>query len=38
VEIRRPAPSLGEHTDEVLTELGFTAAELDALRAALAIA
>ncbi len=29
----RPAPGLGEHTDEVLAELGYTAAELAALRA-----
>ena len=32
---RRPAPLLGEHNDEVLgAELGVTAEELDALRAA----
>jgi len=30
----RPAPSLGEHTDEVLRELGVDAAELSRLRAA----
>jgi formyl-CoA transferase len=29
--VRRPPPRLGEHTREVLTELGFTAAEIDAL-------
>jgi len=29
----RPAPGLGEHTDEVLAELGYTAEELAALRA-----
>ncbi len=38
VEIRRPAPALGQHTDEVLTELGYTTDDLDALRAASAIA
>ena len=32
-EISRPAPCLGEHTDEVLTELGLAAAELADLRA-----
>ena len=30
--IRRPAPLLGEHTDDVLKELGYSAAEIDALR------
>jgi crotonobetainyl-CoA:carnitine CoA-transferase CaiB-like acyl-CoA transferase len=30
--IRRPAPALGEHTDEVLGELGLTAAEITGLR------
>ena len=30
--IQRPAPQLGEHTDEVLTELGFGADECRALR------
>jgi len=30
--ISRPAPSLGQHTDEVLSELGISAAELSALR------
>ncbi len=29
--LRRPAPLLGQHTDEVLTELGFSASEIDAL-------
>ncbi len=29
--VRRPPPRLGEHTREVLAELGFTAAEIDAL-------
>ncbi|MBT9528348.1 MAG: CoA transferase [Rhizobacter sp.] len=32
VQYRRPPPLLGEHTDEVLRELGWTAAELAALR------
>jgi crotonobetainyl-CoA:carnitine CoA-transferase CaiB-like acyl-CoA transferase len=30
---RRPAPALGEHTDEVLSELGVTSGEIDSLRA-----
>lgn len=33
----RRAPMLGEHTDDVLTEIGFTASEIAALRAAGAI-
>jgi crotonobetainyl-CoA:carnitine CoA-transferase CaiB-like acyl-CoA transferase len=37
-EIRRPAPGLSEHTEEVLGELGYSAAEVDALREAGAIA
>ena len=31
-EISRPAPTLGQDTDEVLTEAGFTAEEVTALR------
>ena len=30
--VDRAAPLLGQHTDEILTELGYTAAELRALR------
>ena len=30
--IRTPAPTLGEHTDEVLEKLGFSAAEIGKLR------
>jgi crotonobetainyl-CoA:carnitine CoA-transferase CaiB-like acyl-CoA transferase len=33
LSIRRPGPALGEHTREVLAELGYTAAEVDALLA-----
>jgi len=36
--IRRPAPGLGEHTAEVLTELGLSTAEIEKLSAAGAIA
>jgi crotonobetainyl-CoA:carnitine CoA-transferase CaiB-like acyl-CoA transferase len=36
--IRRPAPGLGEHTDEVLAEAGYDPAEIAALREAGAIA
>ncbi|MBL8783075.1 MAG: CoA transferase, partial [Alphaproteobacteria bacterium] len=36
--IRRPAPMLGQHTDEVLRELGKSAADLAALRASGAVA
>jgi len=31
--IRRPAPALGEHTDEVLGEIGYSAREIGELRA-----
>ncbi|MBJ39920.1 MAG: formyl-CoA transferase [Gammaproteobacteria bacterium] len=34
---RRPGPELGEHTDEVLAEAGFSADEISALRASGAI-
>lgn len=33
-ELRSPAPTLGEHTDTILTELGVPAAQLNALREA----
>ncbi len=36
-ELRRYAPALGEHTGEVLAELGISAAEIAALRAAAVI-
>jgi crotonobetainyl-CoA:carnitine CoA-transferase CaiB-like acyl-CoA transferase len=36
--IRRPAPRLGEHTEEVLAELGLAAADIERLAAAGAIA
>jgi len=35
--VRRRAPLTGEHTDELLSRFGFTAAEIDALRAAQAL-
>jgi crotonobetainyl-CoA:carnitine CoA-transferase CaiB-like acyl-CoA transferase len=38
VTVRRPAPVLGQHTSEVLSELGLTPAEIDALAAAGAVA
>ena len=37
-EVRRPAPEIGEHTDEVLGELGYPADEITALREAGAVA
>jgi len=36
--IRRPAPRLGEHTAEVLQELGLTRGEIDRMAASGAIA
>ena len=33
-QLRRPAPLLGQHTGAVLAELGYTAAQIDALAAA----
>jgi crotonobetainyl-CoA:carnitine CoA-transferase CaiB-like acyl-CoA transferase len=33
-EISRPAPTLGQHTDEVLQEIGLGKEEVDALRSA----
>ena len=32
-ELRLPAPGLGEHSDEILAELGVTGEELRTLRA-----
>jgi crotonobetainyl-CoA:carnitine CoA-transferase CaiB-like acyl-CoA transferase len=37
VQYRRPPPLLGEHTAQVLTELGLRADEIDALKRANAI-
>ena len=31
VEMRRPPPVLGQHSEEVLHEYGFSAGEIDAL-------
>ncbi len=36
-EIRRPPPGIGEHVDEILASLGFTAAEITGLRDAKAV-
>jgi crotonobetainyl-CoA:carnitine CoA-transferase CaiB-like acyl-CoA transferase len=36
--IRRPPPRLGEHTDEILAEIGLTSAEIGHLRASGVIA
>ena len=36
--VQRPAPTFGQHTREVLGEFGFSAAEIDALYAANAVA
>jgi crotonobetainyl-CoA:carnitine CoA-transferase CaiB-like acyl-CoA transferase len=36
--IRRPAPRVGEHTAEILAELGMTAADIERLAAARAVA
>jgi len=30
--VRRRAPLLGEHSDEILSELGYSAAQIDDLR------
>jgi crotonobetainyl-CoA:carnitine CoA-transferase CaiB-like acyl-CoA transferase len=32
--VRRPAPLLGQHTDEILTELGYTPDEVAEFRTA----
>ena len=37
VELRSGAPELGQHTEEVLLELGYSWEEIEALRAAGAI-
>ncbi len=31
--IQRPAPLVGEHTEEILTKLGYSAEEMERLRA-----
>ena len=33
-EIRQPAPELGQHSDEVLAELGYDEAEISGFREA----
>jgi CoA:oxalate CoA-transferase len=38
VQIRRPPPLLGQHTDAILREAGYSPAEIAALRAARAVA
>jgi formyl-CoA transferase/CoA:oxalate CoA-transferase len=35
--VRTPPPLLGEHTDEILTELGYEAGEIRRLRASSAV-
>jgi formyl-CoA transferase len=37
-DVSRRSPQLGEHTDDILTEAGYTASEINALRSARAIA
>jgi crotonobetainyl-CoA:carnitine CoA-transferase CaiB-like acyl-CoA transferase len=32
-EVKAAAPALGQHTDEVMTTLGYSAAEVEAMRA-----
>ena len=36
-EVRLPPPALGEHTNAVLSELGYLPAEIDELQAAHAV-
>jgi crotonobetainyl-CoA:carnitine CoA-transferase CaiB-like acyl-CoA transferase len=38
VEVRRGAPDIGQHTEEILAELGFDDGQVQALRDAAAIA